>query len=162
MTKKKAIQGKKNRASGADFERRVRKDLEKKGWIVDKWSNNVEFVKVGVLNEPDIKPTIIVGLKPAKHKFRGPGIPMAMGTGFPDFISLKPLSCKMAGFNNIYDVMAVECKTNGYLDKIEREKCRWLLDNNIFSKILIAEKTKEGRKIVIKYHDFEEKYGHND
>ena len=35
--------GKKSRAAGARFELRVRKDLEDKGWIVDKWSNNVEF-----------------------------------------------------------------------------------------------------------------------
>ena len=34
-------QGKKNRADGAKFERIVRADLEKKGWIVAKWTNNV-------------------------------------------------------------------------------------------------------------------------
>lgn len=54
-----------------------------------------------------------------------------------------------------YEVIGVECKTNGYLDKTEKEKCKWLLDNNIFSKILIAYKTKEGRKIVIKYKELE-------
>ena len=41
-------QGKKNRQAGARFELKVRKDLESKGWIVDKWSNNVEFIEVGV------------------------------------------------------------------------------------------------------------------
>ena len=41
MDKKK--QGKKNKASGARFELKVREDLEKKGWIVDKWSNNVDL-----------------------------------------------------------------------------------------------------------------------
>lgn len=35
--------GKKSRKSGAEFERRVRADLESKGWVVDKWSNQVEF-----------------------------------------------------------------------------------------------------------------------
>ena len=35
--------GKKARASGSRFELQVRKDLENKGWIVDKWNNNVEF-----------------------------------------------------------------------------------------------------------------------
>ena len=32
---------------------------------------------------------------------------------------------------------------------------KWLLDNNIFSKILIAYKSKEGRKIVVKYKEFQ-------
>jgi len=35
--------GKKSRAAGQRFEKRVREDLIKKGWIVDKWTNNVEF-----------------------------------------------------------------------------------------------------------------------
>jgi hypothetical protein len=38
--------GKKTRAQGKAFEIRVRHDLEKQGWIVDKWSNNVEFEKI--------------------------------------------------------------------------------------------------------------------
>ena len=36
-------QGKRNKAMGADFERRTRKDLEEKGWKVSKYSNNVQF-----------------------------------------------------------------------------------------------------------------------
>ena len=43
---KKVAQGKKNKASGAAFELRVRKDLEEKGWIVDKFGLNVEFKPV--------------------------------------------------------------------------------------------------------------------
>ena len=43
-TKKKRAQGKKNRAAGARFELKVRKDLEDKGWIVSRWNNNVKFV----------------------------------------------------------------------------------------------------------------------
>ena len=45
-------QGKKNRASGARFELKTRKDLEKDGWIIDKWTNNVDlqFGKLGVCN----------------------------------------------------------------------------------------------------------------
>lgn len=42
-TKKKRAQGKKSRAAGARFERKVREDLEKKQWIVSKWQNQVEF-----------------------------------------------------------------------------------------------------------------------
>lgn len=39
---------------------------------------------------------------------------------------------------NLYVVQGVECKSNGNLSKIEKEKCNWLLQNKIFSKILIA------------------------
>ena len=83
-----------------------------------------------------------------------------MGSGgFPDFIAFR----KHPGFNvkfNQYEVIGVECKTNGNLDKIEKEKCQWYLDNNIFSRILIAEKTKVKNKVVIIYTDFKEKYGY--
>ncbi len=41
--KKNSIRGKKSRAAGARFELKVRKDLEKKGWIISKWQNQVEF-----------------------------------------------------------------------------------------------------------------------
>lgn len=139
---KKVKMGKKSKAAGAAFELRVRKDLESEGWIVDKWSNNVDLDKSKIV--------------PAKHKFRGIGIPMAMGTGFPDFLCFY---WGVDGGPDYADVIGVEVKTNGYLDKIEREKCRWYLDNCIFSKILIAEKIKEGNKVKIIYHDFEKKYG---
>ena len=39
----KVAMGKKSKAKGMRFESKVRKDLESKGWIVDKWTNNVEF-----------------------------------------------------------------------------------------------------------------------
>ena len=35
--------GRKSRAKGAKFELEVRKDLEKSGWAVAKWTNNVEL-----------------------------------------------------------------------------------------------------------------------
>ena len=35
--------GSKSRSGGGQFELRVRKDLEEKGWIVDKWSNNLDL-----------------------------------------------------------------------------------------------------------------------
>ena len=35
--------GKKSRDAGMRFERKVRADLESKGWIVDKWTNNVDL-----------------------------------------------------------------------------------------------------------------------
>ncbi len=159
----KSKQGKKSRAAGARFELKVRKDLEDKGWIVSKWMNNLEVIKYD--NEEgnfsgEIK------LIPAKHKFRGPGIPMAIGTGMPDFIAHRYNNCihcelhggKRAGWDNMcgYEVIGVEVKSNGYLDKVEKEKCRWLLDNHIFSKILIASKGK--KRGEIEYIDFKVKY----
>ena len=57
-----------------------------------------------------------------------------------------------------YEVIGVECKSNGYLTPEEREKCKWLLENKIFSKILIAKKKKVGKKVEVEYIDFSEKY----
>lgn len=42
----------------------------------------------------------------------------------------------------------------GKLGKIEKEKCKWLLENKIFSKIFIASKKINGRKIEIVYKKF--------
>ena len=57
------------------------------------------------------------------------------------------------GTNNMYIIYGVECKSNGKLDKEEKEKCKWLLSNNIFSKILIASKGK--KRGSIDYKQFE-------
>ncbi len=161
------LQGKKNRKSGADFERRVRADLNSKGWIVDKWGNNVEFG--GSILVPSKDKLIGVDfakdhgrLIQAKNKWAGPNRPMMMGAGFPDFIAFKLVPDVLINtpttptykVNHLYEVIGVECKVNGYLKPEEKEKCQWLLDNHIFSKILIASKTKEGRKIIVKYKEF--------
>jgi len=161
----KSKMGKTSRAQGAEFENRVRLDLEEKGWIVDKWSNNVdleyhsgghyvqgEFISKGKLVK-------------AKNKWAGPGRPMTQGAGFPDFIAFsieKDIDIRKSQIKYLgdsmryipYEVIGVESKVNGYLDKAEREKCKWLLDNNIFSKILIARKTKVKNKIVVEYKEF--------
>lgn len=167
----KVKRGKTSRAAGSEFERRTRADLEFKEWTVDKWTNNVEFK-----NECDILDSQLVGkLIPAKHVFNGRGRPMAIGTGFPDFIAIRNLHVGEIGksiiinkdnkpviefkTSQITEVIGVECKVNGKLKKEEKEKCRWLLENRIFSRILIASKSKEGRKVVVKYEDFLEKYG---
>jgi len=57
--------------------------------------------------------------------------------------------------------MGVECKVNGKLSKEEKEKCRFLLKKGIFSRILVAKKIKEGRKVSIDFVDFEERYNEN-
>ncbi|MHA1383251.1 MAG: hypothetical protein ACTSR3_05800 [Candidatus Helarchaeota archaeon] len=164
-----------DRVRGLRFENSVRKDLEKKGWIVDRWSNNVDMIEVNdltVFKNPEAWEKVqwinkhfgIIGkLIPAKSRF---GL---RTTGFPDFIAfrkwkdtdnkkiefLAPITKTNLKKNifksiNVYAIFGVECKSNGYLDKIEKQKCRWLLENNIFSKILIAKKDKN----KIKYIEF--------
>jgi len=150
-TKKNRARGKKAKANGANFERRVRKDLEDKSWIVAKWQNNVSDFPEGNINKPteereDRK------LIPAKNKFNPFSKAMMLGGGFPDFIAFRiadTISC-----HNYCEVIGVESKVLGYLDKVERAKCEWLLKNKIFSRILIAQKTKVKNKIIIKYKDF--------
>ncbi len=134
----KSAQGKKNRLSGAAFERRVREDLESKGWIVDKWTNNVEMyfeeTKPFYLHKERWK------MHPAKS-FRG----ITRSNGFPDFIAFK---WDERDIRRVHEVIGVEVKINGILSKIEKEKCSWYLDNNIFSKILIASKGSQRGEIV--------------
>jgi len=130
--------GRKSRSSGGQFELRARKDLEEKGWIVDKWSNQVDLKREGVI--------------PCKRVFKrfgiGKGV-MTIGTGFPDFVCFEKRG-------NTYEVIGVEVKVGGVLDRIEKEKCVWLLKNNIFSKILVAKKVKIKNRVHVEYVDFEE------
>jgi len=146
-------QGKKNRAAGQRFEAKVRAKLEEMGWIVDKWTNTVDYDKWKLV--------------PAKRKYNPFRKVMVIGTGFPDFIGIKFSGEekkidefgeeKSSGKRN-FEVIGVEVKMNGYLDKIEKDMCFWLLENRIFSKILIAKAKKEGRKTEFEYIDFQKKY----
>ena len=131
--------GKKSRAAGARFELKVRKDLESIGWIVDKWTNNVDLESEEVIA--------------ARRKFNPFSKVMTIGTGFPDFIGSKHLG------KGKHELMGIEVKSNGYLDKSEKEKCKLLLEKNIFSKILIARKGK--KRGSINYVNFNEKYKTN-
>jgi hypothetical protein len=166
LTKEEKIkQGKDNRKKGTKFELLVRKDLESKGWNVSKYMNQVEFYHnteniIKEIKEP-FSGFKVGRLIPAKRKYNPfTKRPMAEGTGFPDFIAIKKDFFKIDAdsvptfkeeleeiFNGIiFDkversvVIGVEAKSNGILDKVEKEKCKWLLENNIFSKILIAYK----------------------
>jgi hypothetical protein len=91
---------------------------------------------------------------------------LIIGTGFPDFICLKrkeeekifnAFGEEIEGKDN-YEVIGVEVKRNGYLDQIEKSMCHWLLENHVFSKILIAKAKKDSRKIEVEYIDFSKKY----
>jgi len=166
----KVKQGKRNKAQGAAFELRVRKDLEEKGWIVSKWQNNVELPEIiKSKKNPELLMDCLDKIKsfgkliPAKTKWAGPGRPMVLGSGFPDFVAFtkntKIIKCSLVKDEFRQVVIGVESKINGYLTKEERAKCKWLLDNSVFSRILIARKTKVKNKIKIIYEDFEEKYG---
>ena len=150
--------GKKSRQAGARFELKVREDLEKKKWIIDKWSNNVEFY-----NDEDVHdlPFTKGKLVKVKNKFLGPGRPMMLGAGFPDFIAFRITNRTTPYFTprdyqmgkrkgNWFEVIGVESKMRGILDKQEKEKCKWMLDNNIFSKILIASKGDKRGEIIYK------------
>jgi len=118
--------GKKNRESGIKFESKVRKDLEKQGWIVAKWTNNIKNDK----------------LVPAKHKFNPFKKIMTIGTGFPDFIAFKKTNSRK--FKSM--IVGFECKSNGYLKKEEKAKIKWLLKNNIFNMVFLV---KKGNKKII-------------
>ena len=102
----KVKQGKKNKAQGGLFELQTRKDLEKKGWIVDKFSNNIDLI-----NSCFIK----AGNKYIPRKGLMPG------AGFPDFIIFN-----QPARNSLYDIQFVECKINGTLSREEKLKMEWL------------------------------------
>lgn len=145
-----------SRARGARFELKVRRDLESKGRVVDKWNNNVDLpsnddsskdYSTEHSGEPDEGKIVV-----AKRKYNPFSKVMTIGTGFPDFVSIKQIH------DRAYSVIGVEVKMNGILSKEEKEKCRWYLKKKIFSQIWIAKAIKKGRRIEIEYADFAEKY----
>ena len=129
--------GKKSRQKGITFETTVRKDLEKEGWVVTKWSNNIDILTKEI--------------SPAKRKYNPYSKALVVGTGFPDFVAFRKNG-------ELFDVMGVEVKTNGSLSREEKEKCKLYLELQTFPKILIARKYKVKNKIVVNYQDFLEKY----
>jgi hypothetical protein len=135
----KSAQGKKSRAKGQRFESKVRTDLENMGWTVTKWMNTVDYDRQESIGK----------LVPAKRKYNPFLKALSLGTGFPDFVCFKR---EGEGF----DVIGVEAKGKGYLDPKERGMCLWLLENKIFSRILIAKDSEEKGKVD--YADFNAKY----
>lgn len=120
-------QGRLNRARGARHELKVRKFLQDEGWVVDKFGNNVDL-EAGEI------------IKAKTRFFRGR--PLGIGVGFPDFIAFK---------KNLYghfSIIGVECKTNGTLSKLEKQKLQWYLEHKIFSFLYTA--LNENKKIVFR------------
>lgn len=107
--------GKKNRKKGAEFERKVRKDLESKGLIVIKNPNNV-----------DLENNTFTGGRPKFNPITKRI--MMMSGGFPDFLIIEPkdLNILDGGKRKVY---FVECKVNGYLNPTERQKVKWIEEN---------------------------------
>ena len=141
----KRLQGKRNKKSGGAFELKVRHELENQGWTVCKWQNNIEFNLTGTGG-------LSIGkLIPAKRKYNPFTKFCSFGNGFPDFIAyryrgLNPINILDEIYS--YEVIGVEAKSNGYLDKEEKEKCRWLIDNHVFSMIMILSKGKKRGEII--------------
>lgn len=134
--KSKIQQGRKSKMQGASFELKARRDLEEKGWTVDKWSNNVDLDGGKLVS--------------CKRVFRPVGngrSVMSIGTGFPDFVCFDRR-------DNLFEVIGVEVKMNGLLNREEKEKCAWLLEQGVFGQILIASKIKKKNRVKIEYLDF--------
>ncbi len=132
--------GSMSKSSGGAFELKVRKDLEEKGWIIDKWSNNLEGGK-------------IIPSKRVFRKFNASMGVMTIGTGFPDFVAFQKME------NDLFKVIGIEVKMNGTLSRAEKEKCAWYLENGIFSEILIAGKVKKKNRVRVEYVNVEEILG---
>lgn len=121
---------------GARFEVEVWRDMQKKDVVCTKWHNNV-----------DLENDALVITRPGPFK--------RTSTGFPDYLAYHKEINKP---NSTDSVFGIECKCSGTLDKIEKLKCKWLLENSIFKYILIAERLKVKNKVVIKYTNFVDKY----
>lgn len=132
-TEEKRIQGKKNRRDGAAFERKVRKDLIEKGWIVDKFTDNIDLDKQEIVQAKS-------------NQFN------SRSCGFPDFIAFK--ECKISG--EYYFLMFIECKCNGKLSKLEKQKMEFLRKRG--HKCYVAYKDDDNEKII-KYRELLEYKG---
>lgn len=125
------LRGRKARKSGGQFERRVRQDMEEKGWIITKWNNQVDFEKDKLIQAP--------------HKFNFFNKSIQPGQGFPDFL------CYIKKQDDTWLISGIEAKSAKYLDAIEKKKCKWLLEHHIFDQILVAYKDKKGHIAYYKY-----------
>lgn len=145
-------QGKKNKAAGTRFENRARTILERGGWTVAKWTNNVEFSKENEafpINQISDNMGKLVKAKP-KFSFNPAlkrRLPVGMGSGFPDFICFRH-----NGFNGAregYEIMFVEVKMNGYLDPEEKKKVEWYKRMFSHARFRVATKGEKRGEIIL-------------
>ncbi len=158
-----AKKGNKNKAIGKAFEDRVYADLEKQGWCVSRWMKNIELSGdlVHAENLFGLKTVINGRLVPARPSIRM--MPTKSGflpvltnswTGTPDFIAFKyQVEWSGNADRDCYEVMGVECKSDGKITQAERLIFKAYLDKSIFSKILIASKdpTKRGKILYTEF-----------
>jgi len=119
----KSKMGKKSRADGAAWERRVRDLLTEDGWFVSKFQSNI-----------DLETRKLIAAK--SNMF------MARSMGFPDFIIWKKTD--WGG----YDVRGIECKCNGFLSADEKQKMAILKELGVFSRLFIAKKCKKNERCI--------------
>lgn len=148
-TKDRRKLGKKSRAAGKRFEIKVREDLEKKGWIVFRNSNDATpQVKKKSKDGSSEEMLVPFVFKQAKSKWNPfTKMPMTMQSGFPDFVCIRQLEYKDIAIItklNQWDVQFVECKLGKYLDKIEKEKVQWIKDNLKIPVIVASKGLKRG------------------
>jgi len=142
--------GKSSRKSGKKFEIDTRHDLEKRGYIVCKWTNTVDITEDKII--------------PAKSKFNPfTRRVMSEGSGLPDFVAFRRIFIKDSEGNsspsNHYEVIGVESKKAKYLDAKERRICKWYLEHNTFSEMYVAyplkDKATDKRRKGISYYKLE-------
>lgn len=126
--------GKKNKAAGKAFERKVETDLESHGWIVMKFNKQIDLVQSKLVNA-----------KPKFNPFTR-GV-IYSGVGFPDFICFrKNTNPEIEPIEDVFNIQFVECKSNGSLSPEEKLKCNWIQTN--IAPVYIASKTQKRGEIV--------------
>lgn len=135
----KKAQGAKNRKKGRDFELKVRKHFEAEGWIVDKFSNNVD-------------------LEEGKFKVAGakyiPGRGLMPGLGFPDFVMFKLADYGAGGIVGQYKLQFVEVKTNlKRLSKLEKQKLDWMVKQGYKCFVAFDDEGKIGIREFLEYKE---------
>jgi hypothetical protein len=152
----KVKQGRLNRRHGQEFEKKVMAFMENKGWICARWTKNLDYDEGNDLLQWE------GGYKLVNSRQGGFRLST---TGFPDFIAYKSSDferficpeckklIKVEPCNCPFEIIGVECKGGDYkhnkLDKIEKTKAQWLLDNKVFSKMFIAHKTETKGEIAL-------------
>lgn len=121
-----ANEGRRRRRVGIEFEAKVRHELEKNGWWVNKHNNNI-----------DVEKDCFVPAKSNRFMMRQ--------GGFPDFLIFQEAASRKGRPH--YMVKFVEVKKSKYLDKDEKEKMRWLVGRGF--ECFIAYEG-EGRKILLR------------
>jgi len=113
--------GRKSRAAGKAFEKKVRTNLESRGFLVVRNDNDVKEEN-GVLKFKQAK----ASWNPFTKR------PNSISTGFPDFLVV-----------NHTNVFFVESKMSKYLDAEEKKKVEWIR-NNLGLEVVVAYKKKRG------------------